>query len=116
MLVCVTIRVLIFQNFVNKASLYYPIPYFDLNVIFDLIFNSDFNLLYSQFNICLFHRFAVSVCNFQSVKSPVELNSLLSKFFSYIIWFVISPDKTQHWTTCKRGLYAKSYCFIETIA
>ena len=25
-----------------------------------------------------------SVCNFQSMKSPVELNSLLSKFFCYI--------------------------------
>ena len=33
-----------------------------------------------------------SVCNFQSMKSPVELNSLLSKFFCYITWFVISPD------------------------
>ena len=33
-----------------------------------------------------------TVCNFQSMKSPVELNSLLSKFFCYITWFVISPD------------------------
>ena len=29
-----------------------------------------------------------SVCNFQSMKSSVELNSLLSKFFCYITWFV----------------------------
>ena len=33
-----------------------------------------------------------SVCNFQSTKSPVELNSLLSKLFCYITWLVISPD------------------------
>ena len=33
-----------------------------------------------------------SVCNFQSTKSPVELNSLLPKFFCYITWLVISPD------------------------
>ena len=33
-----------------------------------------------------------SVCNFQSMKSPVELNSLFSKFFCYTTWFVISPD------------------------
>ena len=33
-----------------------------------------------------------SVCNFQSMKSPVELNSLFSKFFCYITWFVISSD------------------------
>ena len=33
-----------------------------------------------------------SACNFQSMKSPVELNSLFSKFFCYITWFVISPD------------------------
>ena len=33
-----------------------------------------------------------AVCNFQSMKSPVELNDLLSKFFCYITWFVISSD------------------------
>ena len=32
-----------------------------------------------------------AVCNFQSIKSSVELNSLLLKFF-YITWLVISPD------------------------
>ena len=26
----------------------------------------------------------ITVCNFQSMKTPVELNSLLSKFFYYI--------------------------------
>ena len=57
-----------------------------------------------------------SVYNFHSMKSLVELNSLLSKFFCYVTWFVISPDKTQHWTTSKRGLYVKFYCFFETIA
>ena len=33
-----------------------------------------------------------SVYNFQSMKRPVELNSLLLKFFCYITWFVIPPD------------------------
>ena len=33
-----------------------------------------------------------SVCNFQAMKSPMELNSLLSKFFCYITWLVISPE------------------------
>ena len=33
-----------------------------------------------------------TVCNFQSMKTVVELNSLLSKFFCDITWFVISPD------------------------
>ena len=55
------------------------------------------------------------VCNFQSIKSPVELNSLFSKFFCCIIWFVKSPDYTRNWTTCKQGLYVKSYYFFETI-
>ena len=32
----------------------------------------------------------ISVCNFQSMKSPVELNNLLPKFFCYITWFVIT--------------------------
>ena len=55
------------------------------------------------------------VCNFQSIKNPVELNSLLSKLFCYITWLVISPDQTRLWTTFKRGLYVKCYCFVETI-
>ena len=29
-----------------------------------------------------------TVCNFQSMKSPMELNSLLSKFFYYITWLL----------------------------
>ena len=33
-----------------------------------------------------------TVCNFQSMKTHVELNSLLSKFFCYITWFAKSPD------------------------
>ena len=33
-------------------------------------------------------QFNISVCNSQSMKSPVELNSLLSKFFCYIIWLL----------------------------
>ena len=33
-----------------------------------------------------------AVCNFQSMKNPVELNSLLSKFLCYITWFAKSPD------------------------
>ena len=57
-----------------------------------------------------------SVCNFQAMKSPMELNSLLSKFFCYITWLVISPDQTRQCTTCKRGLYIKSYCFFEALA
>ena len=32
--------------------------------------------------------FVLPVCNFQSMKSPVELNSLLSKFFCYITWLL----------------------------
>ena len=34
----------------------------------------------------------LTVCNLQFMKSPVELNSCLSKFFCYITWFFISPD------------------------
>ena len=37
-------------------------------------------------------RLNKSVCNFGSMKSPAELNSLFSKFFCYIIWSVISLD------------------------
>ena len=57
-------------------------------------------------------KYTITVCNLQSMKSSVELNSLFLKFFCYIIWF----DETRHWRPCKRGLYVKSYCFFETIA
>ena len=30
---------------------------------------------------------SISACNFQSMKGPVELNSLFLKFFCYIAWF-----------------------------
>ena len=33
-----------------------------------------------------------SVCNFQSMKSPMELNSFFSRSFCYIIRFVTSTD------------------------
>ena len=32
----------------------------------------------------IFRALILSVCNFQSTRSPVELNSLLSKIFCYI--------------------------------
>ena len=57
----------------------------------------------------------ISAGNFQSIKNRVELNSLLSKLFCYITSLVISPDQTRLWTTFKRGLYVKYYCFVETI-
>ena len=44
--------------------------------------------LYSQF-IGVWKENVEPVCNFQSIKTPVELNSLLSKVFCYITWFVI---------------------------
>ena len=34
----------------------------------------------------------ISVCNFQFMKTPVELNSLLSKFFCYITWLDATMD------------------------
>ena len=65
-------------------------------------------------NSCLL--LSITVCNFQSIKRPVELYSFLSKLFCYITWLVISPDQTRRWTTCKRGLSLKSYCSFETKA
>ena len=54
------------------------------------------------------------VCHFQSFKSPVEMDGLLSKLSEspgcYISWLNAMPDDLQ------RGLYVKSYCFFETIA
>ena len=50
-----------------------------------------------------------SVCIFQSMKSPVELNSL---FFKVVLLYHL----VCYIMTCKRGLYVKSFCFFETIA
>ena len=58
--------------------------------------NPKMLLSYDQF-------FLKTVCNFQSMKSPVELGSLLFKFFCYATWL----DERRHWRHCKRGLFAK---------
>ena len=64
------------------------------------------------FSVCHFNPLSGTVCNFRSMNSPVELNRLFLKLFCYITWF----DQTRHCTPCKRGLYVKSCCFLETIA
>ena len=46
-----------------------------------------------------------SVCNFQFMKSPGELNSFYQNSFVIL-----------QWTTCKQGFYVKSYYFFETMA
>ena len=53
----------------------------------------------------------VTVCNFQSMKSPMKLNSLLLKFFCCVTWF----EERRHWRRWKQGLFIKSYCLYKTI-
>ena len=48
-----------------------------------------------------------SVCNFQSMNSPMELNSLFSKFFCCITRFV-----TWHLIRCENGKLAKALMFF----
>ena len=68
------------------------------------------------FSLSLLERgiYEKSVCNFQSMKSPLELNGVLSKFFCFITWLLYQLIR-RNTTTCKQGLYVKSYCFFETI-
>ena len=84
----------------------------DLATFTEEIINRKLHFLCSNSYLLL----SITVCNFQSIKSPMELYSFLSKLFCYITWLVISPDYTRRWTTCKRGLSVKSYCFFETKA
>ena len=58
------------------------------------------------------NRNNIPVCNFQSMKSPMELNSFFLELFCYII----CSDEMRNWMPCKRGLYVKRYCFFEIIA
>ena len=60
-----------------------------------------------NFFVCLFW----SVCNFQSMKRPVELKHLLLKLSLYVACF----DERRYWRSCKCGLFVKSHCFFETI-
>ena len=63
----------------------------------------------------------MTVCNFQSMKSLMELHSLLSKFFWFIkillIYHlvVISPDRRDIGQLTKEAFYVKYCCFFETI-
>ena len=52
---------------------------------------SDTALIFTLLYLWQYYLY-ISVCDFQSMKSPVELESLFSKFFCYITWLVISPD------------------------
>ena len=67
----------------------------DLTFIYDILSQlrvgfASFLVILPLENVACFTR--TSVCNFPSMKGPVELNSLLSKFLCCITWFVISPD------------------------
>ena len=46
---------------------------------------------------CMTYYFAGSnpVCNVQSMKSPLQMNSLLSKLFCYITWLDATLEKFQ---------------------
>ena len=46
----------------------------------------------SNFKADAVFTYSCSACHCQSMKSPVELNSLFSKFFCYVTWFVLSRD------------------------
>ena len=52
------------------------------------------------------------VCNFQFIKNSVELNGLFLKIL-LLHHLVCYMTYTRRWTTCKRGIYVKSYCFLE---
>ena len=45
----------------------------------------------------------VTVCNFQSVKSHMKVNSVLLKFFCCVTWF----GERRHWRRWKQGLFIK---------
>ena len=67
----------------------------DITFIYDILSQlrvgfASFLVILPLENVACFTR--TSVCNFSSMKGPVELNSLLSKFRCCITWFVISPD------------------------
>ena len=52
-------------------------------------------IFYCNFYLGKACQLAYTVCNFQSMKTPVELNSLLSKFFCYITWLDATMDDLQ---------------------
>ena len=65
---------------------------------------------FANMNICNTRKKAQCVLiheNFHGIEY-----SLFVKFFCYAICF----DERQNWRSCKRGLFFKSYCFLEAIA
>ena len=89
-----------------------PLPLLSLSIVpmfLSIIYNLDTRLKFRVNKLrklpnLHFHRdLNRTVRNFQSMKSPVELNSLLSKLICYITRFAISPDQMRHWTTCTQS-------------
>ena len=110
--------------FQKRCHIYFPAKHF-LGFIYRLAtrVNSVFQTLSltptTQSNICdgTFFSEIVTVCNFQSMKTPVELNSLLFVIFNswnlpwnwiafYQNSFVISPGLLYHLIRCNYGRLA----------
>ena len=76
---------------------------------YNVSFCCDFNLEWIKHSLSyIARRSTFTVYNFQSMKSTVEMDSLLLKFFYCITWF----DERQYWMSCKRSPFFKSYCYI----
>ena len=58
------------------------------------------------------YYFMSSVYNFSSMRSPVELTSLLIKFFCYVTEF----DEGRNWRPANEVYFFKSYYFFERIS
>ena len=82
-------------EFSGILSLLSMICFSCLSLLERLYISYDHLLLVWFFSMFFLYPFGFgwsnAVCNFQSMKSPVELNSLFSTFFRYITWFVILP-------------------------
>ena len=78
-------------------------------VIYILPDYSSVRIGFNMNNKCL--TLPIAVCNFWSMKSLMELNSVSFKFFCYVTW----SDKRQHWRPCKQDVFVKPCCFLATI-
>ena len=82
---------------INSVNIYFSKSI--VNYIFSIFFQYIYKfglprIAYITFCVgtIYFPKIYRTVCSFLSMKSPVEMNSLLSKFLCYIALSVISPD------------------------
>ena len=116
-IICRYIRTFIYGVQKLYTQHFLPVP---VNDIIHLVIQCQVKKYALRKLFCVTNFANMNICNTRKKAQCVLIHenfhgieySLFVKFFCYAICF----DERQNWRSCKRGLFFKSYCFLEAIA